>query len=283
MLEQLPRGQAERLQFIEDMLFWVGRVGNADLRQRFDVAKSLAAQDIAKYRQMQAVSILYEPQLKSFVAPDPFEPMFSRQSLERFVNLVQSDQLAGGDIVDIAFLYPPPRPAPVNIARAVINALMAEQEIEVEYVSFSSGTTRRWLTPHALAGDGLRVHVRAYDHSKNRFADFVMGRIQRVLGRRRRTIDPDLDADWFHVLPLELVANPNLPKDRRDAVMNEFEFQGDVLIHPVRRAMLIYLNTRMLLHSELANMPKSEFYRPLVPRDQEAFDRLLSEVLSGAG
>ena len=42
--------------------------------------------------------------------------------------------------------------------------------------------------------------------------------------------------------------------------------------------MLIYLNTRLLLHSELSGMPHAEVYRQLVPQDQAAFDALLDSV-----
>ena len=72
--------------------------------------------------------------------------------------------------------------------------------------------------------------------------------------------------------------NPHLAQDRRDAVRRDYGFVGDALIVPVRRAMLIYLNTPAPLHSELAGMPHAEVYRQLVPRDQAAFDALLESV-----
>jgi hypothetical protein len=275
---ELPRSQADRLQFIEDRLFWVGKVGSADVRKRFDVSKAQAAQDIARYREAQSVLVLYEPKLKTFVPAADFEPLYARQSLERFLGLAEREDFTEGEVVDFAVLQPPGRKVDLHVAQKLVRAILREEEVEVDYVSISSGLRRRWLAPHAMASDGMRVHVRAYDYGAERFADFVTGRIQRVHTTRPRAIDIDDDTAWFEMLNLELVPNPDLPPDRREAVRRDYGFEGEVLVVPVRRAMLIYLNTRLLLHSELSGMPHAEVYRQLVPQDQAAFDALLDSV-----
>jgi hypothetical protein len=275
---ELPRPQAERLQFIEDRLFWVGRVGSADVRRRFDVSKAQAAQDIALYREAQPVAILYETKLKTFVPAAEFQPLYARQSLERFLGLAEREDFTEGQVVDFAVLQPPGRKVDLHIAQTLVRAILREEEVEVDYVSLSSGLRRRWLAPHAMASDGMRVHVRAYDYGAARFSDFVTGRIQEAHAIRPRRADISEDAAWFDILNLELVPNPHLARDRREAVRRDYGFTGEVLVVPVRRAMLIYLNTRLLLHSELAGMPHAEVYRQLVPQDQAAFDALLDSV-----
>ena len=275
MDQEVPRAQADRLQFVEDRLFWVGRVGSADVRRRFDVSKAQAAQDIARYREIQPAPIFYEPRLKAFVPAIDFAPLYGPQSLGRFLRLAEQDGFAGGDVVDVALLEPPSRLIDVRITQILVRAILGAEEVEVDYVSISSGLKRRWLAPHALGSDGMRVHLRAYDYGADRFADFVLGRIQAVHGRRPRAADIGADRDWLDTVRLELVPNPRLPADRQEAIRRDFDFKGDVLAYPVRRAMLIYVNTRLLLHSELSEMPHAEFYRQLVPRDQCAFDALL--------
>jgi predicted DNA-binding transcriptional regulator YafY len=275
---ELPRNQAERLQFIEDRLFWVARVGSADVRKRFDVSKAQAAQDIARYREAQPIAILYEPKLKTFVPAGEFEPLYARQSLERFLGLAEREDFTEGEVVDFAVLQPPGRKVDLHIAQILVRAILRGEEVEVDYVSISSGLRRRWLAPHAMASDGMRVHIRAYDFGGERFSDFVTGRIQRIHATRPSGIKAYEDAAWFDILNLELVPNPNLARDRREAVRRDYGFEGEVLVVPVRRAMLIYLNTRLLLHSELAGMPHAEVYRQLVPQDQAAFDALLDSV-----
>ena len=267
--------QADRQQFIEDSLYWIGTVGNIDVRRRFGIAKSLAALDIARYRENQPAPVLYEPRRKVFVAPDNLRPLYANQSLERFLRLTMSGEMAVGDAVDLAVLMPPPRPAPVEVSRAVVNAIIASQEIEVRYTSMSSGQSRRWLAPHAIGHDGLRYHCRAFDFAKSRFSDFVLGRIGAVYGKRRRSVDPKTDDDWFSHVTLELVANPALTAGAQAAVQAEYPFANGILTHSVRRAMLVYLNTRMLLHSDFGGMPRQELFRQLVPRDPPAFDALL--------
>ena len=273
----LTHQQAERLQFIEDKLFWVGSICNADIRQRFNVSKAGAAQDIARYRERQSASILYEPRGQYFTATDDIAPLFAPQSFDRFVMRVLPS-LDYDNGFDATTLVPLPRPVSVEITRPVISAIAQGMEVEIEYVSMKSAPSRRWIAPHALASDGLRYHVRAYDHAKQRFADFVLGRIQQVTGRRKRTADVDNDDAWFDILSLELVPNPKLSPDSQNAIRREYGFDGEVLRHPVRRAMLMYLNTRMMLHSEMAEIPNEKFYRPLVPVDQAEFDRIYAAV-----
>lgn len=50
----------------------------------------------------------------------------------------------------------------------------------MSYLSLSSGNKRREVVPVALADNGLRWHVRAFDRDKARFADFVLTRISKV-------------------------------------------------------------------------------------------------------
>src|SRR3954469_10081280 len=136
---ELPRSQAERLQFIEDRLFWVGRVGSANVRKRFEVSKAQAAQDIARYRQAQTVPILYEPKLKTFVPAAAFEPLYARQSLDRFLELAAWEDFAEDAVVDVAVRQPPGRKVDPRIAQALVRAILRGEEVEVDYVSISSG------------------------------------------------------------------------------------------------------------------------------------------------
>lgn len=281
--EPLTRSQTERLQYVEDLLFWLGRVGNADIRRRFDVSKAQAAQDIARYRQMQSAQVLYEPGIKAFLAPEKFQPVLFTTNFDRFLELAMRHDVVPGDVLDIGVLHPPARSAPLDVSRAVVNALAAQDEVEVDYVSMSSGLSRRWLVPHAFGHDGMRYHVRAFDHRRGRFGDFVMGRIVSVHGRRRARVDVDTDADWFEMVDLDLIPNPALSPEQRSVIMAEYDFRGHSLSHRVRRAMLIYLNGRMFLHSDLAGMPDQQKYRPLVPYDQAAYDRLIDHMLATAG
>jgi predicted DNA-binding transcriptional regulator YafY len=261
-----------------DGLLGGGGAGSADVRRRFDVSKAQAAQDIARYREAQGIPILYEPKLKTFVPAAEFEPLYARQSLERFLGLAERDDFTEGEVVDFAILQPPGRKVDLRIAQILVKAILRGEEVEVDYVSILSGLRRRWLAPHAMASDGMRVHVRAYDYSAARFSDFVTGRIQHIHTIRPRRIDIGEDRAWLDILHLELIPNPHLAQDRREAVRRDYGFEGEILVVPVRRAMLIYLNTRLLLHSELAGMPHAEVYRQLVPRDQAAFDALLDNV-----
>ena len=57
--------------------------------------------------------------------------------------------------------------------------------LQVTYLSVNSGPAKRVIVPVALADNGLRWHVRAYDRQRKRFSDFVLTRIAKGQTARR--------------------------------------------------------------------------------------------------
>lgn len=268
----------ERLSFIEDRLFWYGRISSSDVIRRFGLSKAQAANDVARYRSMQNCPILYDPKLKAFVAPAGFTPIITAQTISRFLEVARHDDLIDQEIVDFAFLQPLTRWVDVQVAREVTMAILNSLDLEVEYSSLSSGTSLKWLAPHALASDGLRVHVRAYDYNRGDFRDFVLGRLRSIQNRRQRLANCDADADWFEIIHLDLIVNPAIPATKKKALHLDYGIDGDVLPYAVRKSMLPYLNSRLFLHSSFAKLSGSERFRHLVPKNQSAFDQLLDSM-----
>ncbi|WP_404378618.1 WYL domain-containing protein [Caenispirillum salinarum] len=272
--------RTERLVYVEERLFWTGRVNGADLMVRFGISKGQASADLARYRGMQSAPVLYDPKERAFVAPEGMKAVLTRPDMDGLMNLMRSDPMTADDVMDLGFLTPVSRRVDLAIARSVVRAIIGRRSLAVTYYSLSSGRRDKVLSPHALATDGMRFHARAYDHDRQRFADFVLGRMAGATDAGPSHADPDGDTAWFEIEHLALVPNPAFPDGKRRAVEMDYGMKGGKLVYPVRHAMLLYADARLLLHSSFSEMPPVN--RPIVPEDQAAYDALVAAA-TGAG
>ena len=65
-----------------------------------------------------------------------------------------------------------------------------------KYFSLSSGDKKRRLSPLALVNDGLRWHIRCFDHNKDRYADYNLARFTKVISSSASNIELDADPAW---------------------------------------------------------------------------------------
>src|SRR5207302_8202511 len=88
----------------------------------------------------------------------------------------------------------PARAIRPEILIRVLWAIRDGSEIELVYQSMRQPTaSRRWVSPHAIAFDGTRWHVRAWCHQSSTFRDFVFSRIQQVYGERKSEVNAQAD------------------------------------------------------------------------------------------
>lgn len=136
------------------------------------------------------------------------------------------------------------RPVPEVVA-AISRAIAMRRALSVKYVSFSSGETERVIVPHALADNGLRWHVRAYDRRSSSFRDFVLTRISSPKTSLGGICEGEAgadDAEWNRVLDLEIVAHPE--GGRPELAVMDFGLKDGVLRMSVRAALVGYLLQR---------------------------------------
>lgn len=125
--------------------------------------------------------------------------------------------------------------------KCVLHAIRDRQCVEVEYVSLSSESEGpRQLYPHAIASDGHRWHMRAFDADKERFSDFVLSQIEKI--KIKDTTPPDVPEDkiWQSFLYLTLEPDPTLKKRQKEILHIEYDMKGGRLSINVRQAMLFY-------------------------------------------
>jgi len=77
----------------------------------------------------------------------------------------------------------------VEILAPITRAIHLRRPVQVRYSSFTSGELTREIVPFALANNGLRWHVRAFDRRRREFIDFVLTRIHEVCERATGRIE----------------------------------------------------------------------------------------------
>nr|WP_306265432.1 WYL domain-containing protein [Pararhizobium sp. IMCC3301] len=87
-----------------------------------------------------------------------------------------------------------PEPA---ILRTIIGAITSQRIVHIDYSSRSERRERS-ISPHTLVDVVGRYHVRAFDHSKNRFGDFILSRITSasLFAGRMRYVGNEKDSEW---------------------------------------------------------------------------------------
>ena len=127
----------------------------------------------------------------------------------------------------------------------ITRALVAKKAVRVNYLSLSSGSKHREVVPVALADNGLRWHVRAYDRDRDRFGDFVLTRItkaQEIDGDVAESEQIGADEQWARVVDMELVPHPGIKQPK--AIEADYGMDGGVLRIKTRAALAGYVLRR---------------------------------------
>lgn len=254
--------QDRRLEFIDFRLRWDGRLNRGDLTDFFGISVPQASLDIAKYMELAPGNLTYDRSSRTYVASTSFSPLFPASDAERYLNELLA-KCSGLNAEQNSFLaWAPPVatvPSPGRTLRAdvLVGLLRAIREgcaIHVLYQSMTSpGPTARTLTPHALAHDGFRWHVRAYCHVRKAFRDFVIARILEISGFDKAEVKSDGDKEWHTIVPLVLVPHPKLSEAHKRAVELDFGMRDGQVEFQCRQAFLFYAlrHLRLDLHGHV--------------------------------
>lgn len=239
--------QRERLAFIDFRLYFLGSISRGSIAGRFGVSPAVATRDLAMYREFAPANTVFDGSSKLYRISDCFTPLFSH-SLDRVFSVLSKGfgDGIGSASANVCCETPAElnRPAQ-NVVAAVSRAIATGRALLITYVSVASGETEREIVPHALADNGLRWHVRAFDRRTSSFRDFVLTRVShpRVMaggpGEGEAAGD---DAEWNRILCLEIVAHPDGARPELAAM--DFGAEDGVLRMAARAALAGYLLQR---------------------------------------
>lgn len=189
--------------WIEGCLQYGGRFGpfeKAVYCQRFGVSEPSASRHQAEFAEIYEASCNVtfarsaEGRLRGGkLVPEtelPKTPVFSEMpSLERWLE----DCFGGARFFNVEIPRRDPEPW---ILRAIIQSMRSKSPVLIDYHS-RTGDSRRIVSPHALVKIVGRIHMRAFDHSRNDFADFVLSRVTAAtLNEQMPFIGNEHDKAW---------------------------------------------------------------------------------------
>jgi len=248
-ITELTQPQRDRLAFIELRIRFAGEIRRQDLVARFGIQAAAATRDIGVYKEIAPRNLDYDTKGKVYVRDEWFRPVFEFPA-ERVLAWL-SQGFGDGEPLRIkpfvacegsALLNKPD----LETLSVLTRAIHRKGAVEIAYRALSSGLTTREIVPFALADNGLRWHVRAYDRRSGQFRDFVLTRIadaRLIPGSPEEHELPDQDIQWSRIVELELVPHP-ANVQHPDTIEADYGMEGGALRIRVRAALAGYLLRR---------------------------------------
>jgi hypothetical protein len=242
----------ERLVFVDFRCTFLGEIRRADLMARFGVKSAAATRDLAFYKGTLGGKIELDPVSKVYRPAADFRPVFPHDVGRALTAL--SRGFGESQFAPTGALIPcevPPRLSvpDINVLAPLSRAINLRHAVSICYSSFSSGKQEREIVPFALADNGLRWHVRAFDRLKQQFIDLVLTRIHSIEALPRSPIEPHErghhDLDWGRILELELVPHPK--EAHPEIIAMDYLMANAVLKVRVRAALASYLLRQWLV------------------------------------
>lgn len=252
-LAAVNQSQRERLFHIDFKLYFLGSVNRTDLVSRFGIKEAAASRDLSLYKELAPKNIEYDTKAKTYIqrkspsgsGQECFTPLFEYTGSQTLAALLHgfADDFVGSQKPIVTCEAPTQLNFP-NIATlaCITRAIHNSQVLKVQYRSLSSGISEREIVPFALVDNGLRWHVRAYDRARNRFADFVVNRIELP-----KLIEEEIpeeqtksaDNQWNRIVDLHIVPHPGLAHP--DTIATEYGMVNNKLKIQVRAATAGYV------------------------------------------
>lgn len=254
------------MEFIDFRLRWEGRLNRSDLTTHFSISVPQASLDIAKYLEMAPANMAYDKSARVYVAGASFTPLFASSSASQYLNELLSVQtgLLG---LEASFLGWRPTtdvvPAPgrqlnSDTLAGLVSAIRGQRPVSVLYQSMTQTVPQpRTISPHALANDGFRWHVRAFCHLRQQFRDFVIARILDIDASADTYVEPAADEHWTRTVELKIAPNPELAEAHRRVIELDYGMVGGRAVLDCRQALLFYALKHLGLDQLTGGNPKA--------------------------
>jgi hypothetical protein len=251
----------QRLQFIEFRLLWEGHVNRSDLMETFGISVPQSTLDFREYLERAPNNMDYDKRRRFYFPTTAFKPVFISESAEGYLSQLvalgtnrEGQSIPGliGATPTFDILPVPERRVDSTTLRQILECIRDDLSIEIYYQSLSSQTPDwRRITPHALASDGLRWHVRAFCHTKKQFRDFVLGRIMDIRDKQPSEILGADDTEWNKIVQVTIAPNPALTEDQQKIIERDYAMKGGKSVITLRRSLLFYLKRRLGIDEEV--------------------------------
>jgi len=264
----LTWGALQRLQFIEFRLLWEGHVNRSDLIETFGISVPQSTLDFREYMERAPNNMDYDKRRRFYFPTTGFKPVFISESADEYLSQLvalgasrEGQSIPGLIDATPAFdiLPAPERRVDSSTLRQILECIREGVSIEIHYQSLSSQVPGwRRITPHALASDGLRWHVRAYCHTKEQFRDFVLGRIIDIRDKQPSEILKTADTEWNEIVKVTIAPNPALTEDQQKIIERDYAMKRGKTEIAMRRSLLFYLKRRLRIDEGMEKSPAAQ-------------------------
>ena len=271
-------GKRRRLEFIDYRLRWNGTVNRGELVKFFRISIQQASADLAHYAHLAPLNMEYDKSRKTYKATVDFQPVINKDSAQTYLSelLGLSTGTLAPKVSFISWQPPhdfvqlPSRPVNTDTLLRLVRAIKDKDELKVTYQSMRRPVPSiRWITPHALAFDGHRWHVRAWCGETREFRDFVISRIQRISSSQKATMSAETDVWWNKYVEILVKPREGLTEGQRCAIETDFGMKGGLLRLTCRKALAFYL-LRQLRVDRLPDLSPAAQPLELMNRDDLA-------------
>ncbi len=241
-LTNINYAQRERLAFIDFCLQFFGQISRADLVNHFKTGLASCSRDLTLYREVAPKNLNLKHETKQYYRTSEFNPVFEHNPEATFNSLCRgfgdgfSNGITPSDVcIDATRLIHPDS----NVIATIMRAINSRQAISCNYISLSSGESKRVIVPHSLANNGQRWHIRAYDKKNKAFRDFVCTRLQNVteIEKPIATIQgKEFDKQWNSIHKITLAPHPSIKHFK--AIELDYAMVGGKIELNVREALL---------------------------------------------
>lgn len=253
LLRESSQIQRERLAFLELRAFFTGELRRSDIETRFGIKPAASSRDLALYKELAPENLLYDLARRCYRPSAKFSPVFELKSERILAWLLQGY----GDGLDLGLKRTVPCEGAgqlifpdLNILGKITRSICSKQALLIDYLSLSSGLKKREIVPVALADNGLRWHVRAFDRIQCRFGDYILTRITDAQIKEGVVPDDQLlkaDDQWTRMVDIELVPHPGV--EHPAAVEADYGMINGVLRIKTRAALVGYFLRRWSVDS----------------------------------
>lgn len=249
--------QEKRLTFIDFRLYWERQINRSDLTDFFKISIPQASLDIAKYNETAPGNAVYDASAKVYRSSGNFKPAFAAVSTDQYLadllalnqKTLPIDDTFIGWQPSYSVVPRPTRSVPSDILLTLIQSIRQQRMLKVKYLSKKdTSPIHRDISPHAIAHDGQRWHVRAYCHINDEFRDFVIARFIKATISEEGGVAADNDKAWFNILKLVLTPDPQLSEAHKKALAHEYGMSNQELTLECRQALLFYIERQLGFH-----------------------------------
>lgn len=241
--------QEARLRVIDQAAFWDGRVNRSALIRRFGISVPQATNDLRDYQARAPGNLRYDTREKAYLAEEEFRPLFGEPSAEAWLMDAGADDRR---LLPVCVIPRPERRVDPWVLRRVVQAKRAGVVLRVLYQTMDQPEPSwRWISPMAFGSDGVRWHLRAWNHDAGRHEDMLFPRMVAFDGERPVGALPvPVDEIWERLVVVRLRPAGRLSQGQRRVIEADYQMVDGEAHLEVRAALLWLLLRRMRLDRE---------------------------------